>query len=160
LEITLLWLVSAALIVLGLAGTVLPVLPGTVLVWGGILLGAWIDDFTRVGVVTVVVVSVLAVLAWGLDYAAGLMGARHAGASKQALLGAAVGTVVGLFMGLVGVLFMPLVGAAVGEYLARQDHTRAVKVGLATWVGIMVGLIAKVVLACVMVGIFGVALLV
>jgi uncharacterized protein YqgC (DUF456 family) len=48
----------------------------------------------------------------------------------------------------------------VGEYLARQDHTRAVKVGLATWVGIMVGLIAKVVLACVMVGIFGVALLV
>ena len=155
-----LWLVSAALIVLGLAGTVLPVLPGTVLVWGGILLGAWIDDFTRVGVVTVVVVSVLAVLAWGLDYAAGLMGARHAGASKQALLGAAVGTVVGLFMGLVGVLFMPLVGAAVGEYLARQDHTRAVKVGLATWVGIMVGLIAKVVLACVMVGIFGVALLV
>jgi uncharacterized protein YqgC (DUF456 family) len=160
LEITLLWLVSAALIVLGLAGTVLPVLPGTVLVWGGIVLGAWIDDFTRVSVLTVVVVSVLAVLAWVLDYAAGLMGARNVGASKQALLGAAVGTVVGLFMGLVGVLFMPLVGAAVGEYLARQDHTRAVKVGLATWVGIMVGLIAKVVLACVMVGIFGVALLV
>ena len=155
-----LWLVSAALIVLGLAGTVLPVLPGTVLVWGGIVLGAWIDDFTRVSVLTVVVVSVLAVLAWVLDYAAGLMGARNVGASKQALLGAAVGTVVGLFMGLVGVLFMPLVGAAVGEYLARQDHTRAVKVGLATWVGIMVGLIAKVVLACVMVGIFGVALLV
>lgn len=160
MEITLLWILSAALVLLGLAGTVLPVLPGTVLVWGGIVLGAWIDDFTRVGMSTVVVISVLAVLAWGLDYVAGLMGAQKAGASKLALLGAAVGTVLGLFMGLLGVLFMPLVGAAVGEYLARKDQTRAVKVGVATWIGIMLGLIAKVVLAFIMVGIFVAALLI
>ena len=159
LVITLLWILCAALILLGLAGIVLPVLPGTVLVWGGIVLGAWIDDFTRVGVSTVVVISVLAVLAWALDYVAGLMGAKKAGASKLALLGAAVGTVLGLFMGLVGVLFMPLVGAAVGEYLAQKNQARAVKVGIATWVGIMVGLIAKVVLAFIMVGIFVTALL-
>jgi len=157
---TFLWILSAALILLGLAGTVLPVLPGTVLVWGGIVLGAWIDDFARVGMSTVVVVSVLAALAWGLDYLAGLMGAKKAGASKMALIGAAAGTVLGLFMGLVGVLFMPLVGAAVGEYLAQKDQTRAVKVGVATWIGIMVGLIAKVVLAFIMVGIFGAALLI
>jgi uncharacterized protein YqgC (DUF456 family) len=157
---TFLWILCAALILLGLAGTVLPVLPGTMLVWGGIVLGAWIDDFTRVGMTTVVVVSVLAVLAWGLDYLAGLMGAKKAGASKMALMGAAAGTVLGLFMGLVGVLFMPLAGAAVGEYLAQKDQTRAVKVGVATWVGIMVGLIAKVVLAFIMVGIFGAALLI
>jgi uncharacterized protein YqgC (DUF456 family) len=156
----LLWVLSVALIVVGLAGTVLPVLPGTVLVWGGIVLGAWIDDFTRVSIATVAVISVLGLLAWGLDYAAGLLGARRAGASRLALLGAAVGTVVGLFMGLVGVLFMPLVGAAVGEYMAQKDHARAAKVGMATWVGIMVGLIAKVVLAFIMVGIFSAALLI
>lgn len=160
MAITLLWILCVALILAGLAGTVLPVLPGTVLVWGGVVLGAWIDDFTRVGVTTLVVVTVLAVLAWGLDYVAGLMGAKKAGASKLALLGAAAGTVVGLFMGLVGVLFMPLVGAAAGEYLARKDQTRAVKVGVATWVGIMVGLIAKVVLAFIMVGIFLASLLI
>lgn len=155
-----LWILCAALILVGLAGTVLPVLPGTILVWGGIVLGAWIDDFSRVGTTTLVVVSVLAVLAWGLDYVAGLMGAKKAGASKQALIGAAVGTVLGLFMGLVGVLFMPLVGAAVGEYLAQKDQTRAVKVGVSTWIGIMVGLMAKVVLAFIMVGIFVAALLI
>ena len=160
MEVTLLWVLCVALIVLGLAGTVLPVLPGTVLVWAGIVLGAWIDDFARVSVTTVVIISVLAVLAWGLDYAAGLLGAQKAGASKQALLGAAVGTVLGLFMGLVGVLFMPLVGAAVGEYVARKDETRAIKVGVATWIGIMLGLIAKVVLAFVMVGVFAAALLI
>ena len=155
--ITFLWILCAALILLGLAGTVLPVLPGTVLVWGGLVLGAWIDDFARVGITTVVVISVMAVLARGLEYVAGLMGAKKAGASKLALMGAAVGTVLGLFMGLVGVLFMPLVGAAVGEYVAQKDQTRAVNVGIATWFGIMVGLIAKVVLAFIMVGIFGAA---
>ena len=160
MAITFLWILCAVLILAGLAGTVLPVLPGTVLVWGGIVLGAWIDDFTRVGVTTLAVVTVLAVLAWGLDYVAGLMGAKKAGASKLALLGAAAGTVVGLFMGLVGVLFMPLAGAAAGEYLAQKDQARAVKVGIATWVGIMVGLIAKVVLAFIMVGIFLASLLI
>jgi len=153
-----LWLASAALILLGLLGTVLPLLPGTLLVWGGVLLGAWIDDFTRVGVGTVIVVSVLAVLAWGLDFVAGLLGARRVGASKQALVGAALGTVLGLFMGLVGVLFKPLVGAAVGEYWAQKNQQRAAKVALATWLGLMLGMVAKVVLSFVMVGIFLVAL--
>lgn len=157
---TLLWVLCVALILLGMAGTVLPLLPGTLLVWGGIVLGAWIDDFARVGTTTVVLVTMLAVLAWALDYVSGLMGARRAGASKQALLGAALGTLVGLFMGLLGVLFMPLVGAALGEYVAQKDRARAVKVGGATWVGIMVGLIAKVVLAFMMVGIFVAALLI
>lgn len=155
-----LWVLCALLMVLGLAGTVLPVLPGTLLVWAGIVLGAWIDDFARVSMTTLAVITVLAVLAWALDYAAGWMGAQRAGASKQALIGAAVGTVLGLFMGFVGVLFMPLVGAALGEYLARKDHGRAAKVGVATWMGIVVGLVAKVVISFIMVGIFIAALLI
>jgi len=154
MEIILLWVLCAALILAGLVGTVLPLLPGTILVWGGLVLGAWIDDFTRVSLTTVLVISALALLAWALDYVAGLMGAKRAGASKQALIGAAAGTLVGLFMGLIGVLFMPLLGAAAGEYLAQKDQKRAAQVGLATWIGIMVGLIAKVVLAFMMVGIF------
>ncbi|MCE2880673.1 MAG: DUF456 domain-containing protein [Comamonadaceae bacterium] len=133
---TLLWILSAALIVLGLAGTLLPALPGTAFVLAGILLGAWIDDFSRVGGLALTVITVMAVAAWVLDYVAGLVGARRAGASRQAVLGAAIGTVVGLFMGLVGVLFLPLV----------------------TWLGLMVGLLAKVVLAFMMIGVFLVAL--
>lgn len=160
MEITLLWVLCVVLMVLGLAGTVLPVLPGTLLVWAGIVLGAWIDDFARISMTTLAVITVLAVLAWALDYAAGWMGAQRAGASKQALVGAAVGTVLGLFMGFVGVLFMPLVGAALGEFLARKDHGRAAKVGVATWVGIVVGLVAKVVISFIMVGIFIAALLI
>ncbi len=154
-----LWVLSVGLMLFGLAGTVLPVLPGTALVLAGIVLAAWIDDFSRVGAGTLAVVAVLAVVAWVLDYVAGLLGAKRAGASVHALVGAAIGTIVGLFIGVVGVLFMPLVGAAIGEYLARRDEARALKVGVATWIGIMLGMIAKVVIAFMMIGIFIVALL-
>jgi uncharacterized protein len=152
------WTISAALIVTGLVGTVLPALPGTIFIFAGIALAAWIDDFTRIGGWVVGVVGFLAVLSFVMDYAAGLMGARRVNASKDAIIGAAIGTVIGIAMGIVGVLFMPLVGAAVGEYIARKDQKNAVKVGVATWVGTMVGLVAKVVIAFVMLGIFAVAL--
>lgn len=154
------WILSAALIVVGLAGTVLPALPGTALVLAGIVLGAWIDDFTRVGALAVGAATVLAVVSWVLDYVAASWGARRVGASRQAVTGAALGTVLGLFAGLVGVFIFPLVGAALGEWMARRDHRGAMRVGAATWAGLMVGLVAKVALSFMMVGIFVVALLV
>ena len=157
---TLLWVLSTLLILLGLAGIVLPALPGTLLVLAGIVLGAWIGDFTQVGWFATAAVAVLAVLAWAMDYVAAALGAKRAGASRQAIIGAAIGTVAGIFMGLVGVLFMPLVGAAVGEFIARRDHGGALRVGIATWLGLLVGMLAKFVLAFMMIGIYLVALLV
>lgn len=156
--VALLWVACAVLILVGLAGTVLPALPGTALVLAGIALGAWIDDFTRVGPWALGAVAAMAVLAWVLDYVAALLGAQRAGASRQALVGAALGTVVGIFMGLVGVLLMPLVGAAAGEYVARRNQQQAMRVGVATWLGLMAGMLAKVVLACMMIGVFLAAL--
>jgi uncharacterized protein YqgC (DUF456 family) len=145
--------------VAGLAGAVLPVLPGAALVLAGALLGAWIDDFERVGGWTVGVLVALALLSWVLDYVAGVLGAKKVGASKQALVGAAVGTVAGLFLGFVGVLVLPFVGAAAGEYLARRDHRAAARVGVATGLGLVVAMVAKLVIAFVMIGVFVVALL-
>jgi uncharacterized protein len=93
-----------------------------------------------------------------MDYVAAVLGAKRAGASRQAIIGAALGTIAGLFMGIVGVLFMPLVGAAAGEYIARREHGQALKVGIATWLGLLAGMLAKFVLAFMMIGIFVVAL--
>lgn len=153
------WILAAILIVVGIAGTLLPALPGVVLVLGGIVLGAWIDDFTRVPVWVVAICAVLAVIAWITDYVATVLGAKKAGASKLAIIGAAIGTVAGIFMGLIGVLFMPFVGAALGQYISEKDTKRAAKVGLATWLGLLVGTVIKLVLVFMMVGIFCAALL-
>ena len=154
------WIAVVLLIAAGVAGSVLPALPGTALVLAGIVLGAWLDDFTRVKWWVVAIIAVLAIIAWVTDYFATVLGARKAGASKLAIIGAALGTVAGIFMGLVGVLFMPFVGAAVGEYLAQKNTRQAAKVGLATWLGLLVGTIVKLVLVFMMIGIFIVALVV
>jgi uncharacterized protein len=155
-----LWILAVVLIVVGVAGTVLPALPGPILVFAGVALAAWIDDFARISAWTLAVLGVLTAVAWVTDYVAAAAGAKKAGASRQAIVGAAVGTVVGVFTGLLGLIFMPLVGAAIGEYLAQRDALRAGRVGVATWLGMVVGTVAKVAIVFLMVGIFVAALLI
>ena len=154
----LLWIVAVLLIVVGVIGTVLPALPGVILVFGGIALAAWIDDFARIPVWLVVILGVLTALAWVVDYAAAAMGAKRAGASKYAIIGATLGTFLGIFTGLWGLLFMPLVGAAIGEYIAQRNLRQAGKVGLATWIGLLLGTAIKVAIVFTMIGVFVVAL--
>jgi uncharacterized protein len=156
---TLMWIVAVAMIVVGVVGTVLPALPGAAFVLGGIALAAWIDDFVTVSGWTVGLVAVLALLAFAADYVAAMLGAKKAGASRLAVAGAAVGTLAGVFTGFVGLLFMPLVGAAIGEFISDRDLLRAGRVGVATWIGLLLGTAVKVALVFTMVGIFVVALL-
>jgi uncharacterized protein len=155
-----LWILAVVLVVVGVVGTVLPALPGAILVFAGVALAAWIDDFTRISGWTLGVLGVLTVIAWVIDYVAAAAGAKRAGASRLAILGAAIGTVVGVFTGLVGLIFMPLVGAAIGEYLAQKDALRAGRVGVATWLGMIAGTVAKVAIVFLMIGIFIAALLI
>ncbi len=155
----LLWVIAVAMIVIGLAGTVLPVLPGVVLIFGGIALAAWIDGFARISLWVVLVLGVLAAIAFAVDYLAAVLGAQRAGASRLAVLGAAIGAVVGLFAGLIGVVVLPFVGAVIGEFVARRDVGRAGRVGFATWIGLAVGTAVKVAIAFTMVGVFVAALL-
>ena len=167
-EIT--WLAWAGVILLfvtGVAGTVLPALPGAVLVFGGVLLGAWLDDFARVPVWVVVVCGVLAALAWATDFVAAMLGARRVAASGWAIAGATAGTVAGVFTGFIGLLFLPLAGAMAGEWWAQQrkaartsygeDARRALKVGVATWLGLVIGTAVKLALTLAMVGAFALA---
>ncbi len=156
----LLWSLVVVLIVAGIAGTLLPMLPGTALVFAGLLLGAWIDDFTLVSGVTVAVLGVLTLVSWAVDYVSGLLGAKKVGATPQAVLGAALGTLLGIFTGLWGLIFMPLAGAAIGEYIAIRDMVQARRVGVATWIGMMVGAVLKIAITFLMIGVFVGALLI
>jgi uncharacterized protein len=156
----LLWGAVSLLMVLGLAGIILPVLPSTVLIFGGILMGAWIDDFSKISTWTVAVAAVLTVVSLVADYVAAALGAKRVGASRQAVIGAVLGTLLGIFSGLWGLIFMPLVGAAIGEYLALRNLQRAGQVGLATWIGLLVGTAVKIAIAFTMLGMFVAALLI
>lgn len=152
-----LWLVAILLVALGVAGLLMPMLPGVPLLFGGLLLGAWIDHFSRVSALTIVVIGVFALIAWGIDFVASLMTAKSAGGSRLALWGTMMGAVVGILGGVVGLIIGPIIGAVTGEMLAHRDPGRAAKVGMAAGVGFVLALVVKLVLAAVMIGIFAYA---
>lgn len=156
-EQILLWLLAAVLVLVGLAGTLLPALPGVPFVFGGLLVAAWLGDFQRIGWPTLTLLAVLTALAILTDLLASLLGARKVGASKLALLGAALGGIAGIFFGLVGIFIFPFVGAVIGEFIARREMGQAAKVGFATWLGLLFGALAKLALALTMIGVFVIA---
>jgi len=159
---SLLWVLALGLILVGLAGTLLPVLPGVPLMLLGMIIAAWIGDFTRIGPWTLAVLALLTALSVLLEFGAAALGARRLGASRQAVLGAAVGTMAGMFMGLPGLILGPFVGAVAGELLAQRQFTRvqtraAVKAGAGAWIGFIVGTVAKLGVAFTMLGVFAAA---
>jgi len=150
----LLWTASVALILVGLAGIVVPALPGTVLIFAGLLLAAWADEFTRVGAGTLVVLGILTVASYGIDLAAAALGAGRLGATRRAMAGAALGTALGLVFGLPGLIVGPFVGAVAGELTSTRDLARAANVGVGAWIGFVIGVGVKVGVAFLMIGIF------
>lgn len=145
-------LITLAIILLfiGLMGTVLPALPGLPFIFIGAWILAYISHYQIIGPITLIILALITFTGCTLDFLAGLLGAKYCGASKQALWGALIGSVVGLFFHLPGLIFGPLVGAAIGEWLARRDLMAAGKVGMATLIGFIIGVIAKVGCAMVM----------
>lgn len=155
---TVFWYVVATVLVLvGLAGVILPALPGLPLVFTGMLVAAWAGDFERIGPLPLVLLGALTALSIVVDVVATAAGAKRVGAGALAVWGAALGTVVGLFFGPVGLLAGPFLGALLGELWHTRALRRAAHVGLATWVGILLGTVLKLALAFTMIGLFALA---
>ncbi len=156
---TALWVIAVLMILIGIVGTVLPALPGVVLVFAGITLAAWIDSFAMISAWTIGVLAVLALIGFLVDYLSTVLFARRAGATRYGIIGAAIGTVAGIFFGLLGIIIFPLIGAFAGEFLARRDALRAGRIGLSTWVGLLVAAVVKIAIVFTMLGIFIAALI-
>lgn len=151
------WIVAVLLVAIGIAGSVLPALPGVPLVFAGLVVAAWADDFQRVGAVPLVVLALLVLLSFFIDFLATVLGARRVGATKLAIIGAAIGTVAGLFLGLPGLVLGPFAGAVIGELVSHGKVDQATRAGIATWIGLLFGTLAKLALVFTMLGLFAAA---
>jgi uncharacterized protein YqgC (DUF456 family) len=147
------WLLAILVVIAGLAGTIIPALPGIPLVFLGLFLVAWIDDFTAVGWTAVGFLGALTVIGWLVDLAAGAAGARYMGASRRSFWGATIGAVAGLFFGLPGIILGPFIGAVLGELSTGRDVLHSSRVGVGTWLGMVVATAAKLAIAFLMIGI-------
>ena len=150
----LLWLLAALLIVTGFAGLILPAVPGIPLVFTGLVLLAWAENFTYVGWVTLTLLGLLALLSYGVDFLAAALGAKRFGASPRAIWGATLGALVGLFFGLPGIVLGPFAGAVIGEFSRRASARAATHAGVGAVIGLLFGALLKVALAFTMIGVF------
>ncbi len=148
---------AGLLVVVGLAGVLLPALPGLPLVFAGLLLAAWADGFQRVGWLPLSVIAAMTLASFVIDFLASVYGAQRLGASRHALWGSVIGTIVGLFFLPVGLFLGPLAGAWLGEYWHTRGVRQATRVGVGTWLGILLGTASKLALGFCMLGVFAFA---
>lgn len=150
----LLWVLAVVLVVVGIAGVIAPVLPGSPVVFVGLVCAAWAEHFEYVGLHTLIVLAVLVGLTYVVDGIASALGVKRVGASRRAMAGAMIGTGVGVFFGIPGILLGPFVGAVLGELWARRDVAQAGRAGVAAWIGFIIGTVSKLVIVSAMIGIF------
>ena len=144
----------AVLFMAGLAGSVLPALPGGVLILAGAVVHAMATGFDPIGPGRLAILALMMAVAYGLDYAAGALGVKRFGGSGWAVAGAVVGALVGLFFGLPGLLLGPLVGSLGAEYVYTRQLDASARAAFGTVIGLLVGAVAKVGLALAMVALF------
>jgi hypothetical protein len=125
------------LMLVGLIGTVLPILPGILFIWLGVALYAWETDFTVISVPLFLLISVITLFAGSSDLWLPYLGAKKSGAAKRAYLLSTVGAIAGSFLlPVIGTLIGFVLGLFLGEYWKRRDAGTAVRVswgGLKGW---------------------------
>ena len=150
----LLWILALLLVIAGMVGLVFPALPGAPILFAGLFVAAWAEDFMYVGTKTLIVLGILTILTYAFDLLAGAFGAKRFGASRRAVIGAALGAIVGMFFGIPGILLGPFVGAVLGELSNHSDLRTAGLAGVGATLGLALGVAAKLALAFAMLGIF------
>lgn len=141
---TLALIIAIIFFVAGLIGTVLPLLPGGILVLGGMLIYGLMTQFVTLDAYFYLFQALALVMIFAIDYIASAIGTRKFGGSKQAAWGAIIGTIFGLFFGPLGIVIGPFLGAVTAELLRGMDINQAIRVGFGTLIGVLGGTILKI----------------
>jgi uncharacterized protein YqgC (DUF456 family) len=150
------WLVLSIILVLaGFIGNIVPMLPGIPLMFGGFLLWGLASGWRDFSINTVIILGIVTIVVFFLDYYAGAAGAKKYGASKAGVWGSIIGGILGvLIFNIVGLILGPLVGAVLGELFAGKARKDAWRAGWGAFVGLLAGGLIKIITAVIMLGLF------
>ncbi|HPF43982.1 MAG TPA: DUF456 domain-containing protein [Syntrophomonadaceae bacterium] len=142
-------LVAAILLcVIGVLGTILPMLPGVAMIFIVIAAYGWWEGFHTITFSYLLVLGLLTLLSAVLNYLSSVMGAKFFGSTKAGLVGALLGTFIGIFFfPPIGIIIGPLAGAFIGEYISKQDVNSSLKAGLGAVIGMFTGVVFQFVMA-------------
>lgn len=139
----------------GLLGTVLPVVPGAIIILAAAVLHQiMLGSEKSLGWWNIGALVLLALLSYALEFAGGYFGAKRFGATKWGAFGAMIGGIVGLFFSLPGLIAGPIIGAIAGELVAGKRLVSAGRAGWGTLLGNLAGMVGKLAIGLVMVSWF------
>lgn len=146
--------IGLLLMLLGIIGSFLPVLPGPPIGWLGLLLlhltKAVPDDWTFLGITAVV-----AILIFAMDYVIPAIGTKKFGGSKYGMIGTTIGLIVGLLAPIPGgIIIGPFVGAFIGEMMNNADKSAAAKAAFGSFLGFLTGTFLKFITSVIFAGLF------
>ncbi len=144
-------IIASLFFLIGLVGTLVPIMPGAPIIWLGMLVYGFIAGFENIGPTFLVVQALLVISVMAVDYLFTAMGSRYFGGSKAAIWGAAGGLLVGLFFFPIGLLIGPFVGATAADLLIRRKTAPAVKSGIGASLGFLSALPIKLAIETVMI---------
>jgi uncharacterized protein len=154
------WTLTLLLMLVGLAGAVIPLLPGTTIILAAAILHRMLlGEAHSIGWWTIGSLTFLTLVSYVVEFFSGSVGAKKFGATRWGGIGGIVGAIVGLFFGLPGVFIGPLLGVLLGELLGGQGLLPAGKSTWGTFVGTAAGMIVKLIIAGLMIGWFLIAAL-
>ncbi len=146
---------SLLIMLAGLSGIILPIIPSTPLIWLGVFIYAIFDGFKSITWLLLLILAALTALSLVLDYFGGIIGAKKFGATRWGIIGSIIGSIGGfLGGGIIGLIIGPFIGAVLFEILFGKDYRTAFKSGMGTIVGFLGGAISKLVIGVIMIGIF------
>jgi hypothetical protein len=143
--------VASLFFIVGLVGTLLPVMPGAPVIWLGMLIYGFIAGFENLGLYFLLAQAVLAIAVMAVDYLFTALGSRYLGGSKAAFWGAAAGLLVGVFFFPFGLIIGPFLGAAVADLIYRRNTDLAIKSGFGATLGFLGALPIKLAIEAVMI---------
>jgi len=151
MNLDLLWVIIGLIVlIIGIIGCVLPVIPGQVLSWASLL----ILQLKTVPPFTVRFLAIWALITAGvtlLDYIVPIWGTKKLGGSKKGMWSAAIGLIIGIFFfPPIGLIVGPFIGAFLGELIGGKDNKTALKSGLGSFVGFIAGTVMKLVVSFIM----------
>lgn len=144
--------ISIIMFILGLLGTVLPVLPGAILIYGGMLIYGIMTSFESLNVNFFLLQALILIIIYLVDFISTFIGTRHFGGSKQAIWGAGIGAFLGLIlMPPIGVFIGTFLGAVIAEIILGNELQQAVRVGIGSLIGILGGTLLKLLMEIIMI---------
>ncbi len=146
--------VALLLMILGIIGSFLPVLPGPLTSWAGLLVLHFTDG-VEMSQTFLIVTLLVAVFIYVLDYIIPALGTKRFGGSRAGMIGTTLGLIIGLLSPIpFGIIIGPFVGALIGEMFHRNDFEKALKAAFGSFLGFIASTFLKFIVAIVFLGFF------